>query len=137
MYTNNRDAYRQTFYSAWQKHIKKLPLESVEAEMIAVLLMHPEYHPLLENSKYQQQEFTPEENPFLHLSLHMAIREQINMNRPAGISNIYEQLMSTHESTLDVEHYMITILANVMWQAQETGNLPNEDMYLQKLKELL
>ena len=137
MYSNNRDTYRQAFFTTWQKHLKKMPLETVEADMVAIIMMHPEYHSLLDENNMQQQNFTVEENPFLHMSLHMAIREQIRTNRPAGIAEVYEKLMTAHENTHDVEHYMMTVLANLIWVAQETGEMPGEDEYLRRLRELM
>ncbi|EKD71548.1 MAG: hypothetical protein ACD_46C00163G0005 [uncultured bacterium] len=137
MYTNNRDAYRNAFFTAWQKHLKKLPLEPFEIEMVEVILMHPEYHLWLEKSDASHtEEFILEENPFLHLGLHITIREQIKMNRPAGISEIYQSLLTKMQNVLDVEHAMMTCLANMMWQAQQTGTAPSEADYLQKLREI-
>ncbi len=93
MYTNNRDAYRQAFFTVWQKYQKKLPLDATEAQLVEVIALHPEFHALLENpAAYQQQEFELEENPFLHMSLHIALREQIRMNRPHGIATILQTI---------------------------------------------
>jgi hypothetical protein len=136
MYTEDRNAYRNAFNNAWQKHLKKLPLEPFEKEIVAVILSHPEYHALLD-SKDTATEFEPEENPFLHMSLHISIREQIRTDRPTGILLIYQILLTQHGNELDVEHMMMTVLANMLWQAQQSGEMPSENSYLEKLKELL
>ena len=137
MYSNNRENYRKAFAETWQKHIKKLPLDAVETDIVAIMIMHPEYRYLLDSNSVNTTEFEPEENPFIHMSLHIALREQIRINRPDGIAAIYENLMSNHENTHDVEHYMITILANLLWQAQETGEPPKENVYLERLRDLV
>lgn len=138
MYTNNRDAYRQAFFIAWQKHQKKLPLDAVEAQLIEIMLLHTEYHALLEKPEvYQQQEFTLEENPFFHMSLHVAIREQIRNDRPSGIRFIHQQLSATIGDQHEAEHRMLGVLANTLWEAQQSGAMPDEAVYLGNLKALL
>ncbi len=135
MYTNQREAYRQAFYEAWQKYLKQLPLTILENQMVEIILIHPEYHDLLSNNEQlQKQEFKLEENPFFHMSLHMAIREQIRSDRPKGIALIHQQLLQKYVDQADVEHKMITCLAQTLWQAQQTGHPPEEIDYLNKLK---
>lgn len=137
MYTNNRDAYRQAFYTAWQKYQKQLALEPVEKQLVQAILLHPEYHSLLENiSSAQNQEYALEENPFFHMSLHVAIQEQIDMNRPFGITVIQQTLMEKHSDKHEVLHLMMQCLAKIMWQAQQTGAMPSEEVYLQELRRL-
>jgi len=134
MYTNNRDAYRQAFFTVWQKYQKKLPLDATEAQLVEVIALHPEYHALLENpAAYQQQEFELEENPLLHMSLHIALREQIRTNRPAGIAAIYDQLLEKLIHAHDVDHHMMACLSQMIWKAQQTGEAPDESEYLRLL----
>ncbi len=138
MYTNNRDAYRQTFFTAWQKYQQKLPLEKVEAQLIEVILLHTEYRQVLENpATYQQQEFSLEENPFFHMSLHLTLREQIHTNRPKGISTLHQILLTQYQDIHAVEHSMMECLAQMMWKAQQTGMMTSDEEYLEKLKSLL
>lgn len=139
MYTNDRNAYRKAFVTAWYKYQHKMPVEPYEAEIINVLLAHPEYQIFLDDA-YAKQEFAVEENPFVHLSLHLAIREQIRMNRPTGITPIYEQLTTISDegaSSHEAEHRMMECLAQMMWTAQQNGFMPGEDEYLGKLQQLL
>lgn len=134
MYTNNRDAYRQVFFTAWQKHQRKLPLETVEAQLLEVMLLHPEYHALLDKpAMYQAQEFSLEENPFFHMSLHVAVREQLRLDRPAGVRTAYQKLLLKFEHAHEVEHHMMGCLARAMHKAQESGQMPDEQEYLKSL----
>ena len=137
MYTNNRDAYRQAFFIAWDKYKKKLPLEPVESQLIEVILLHPEYHALLERpNAYEQQEFTFEENPFIRMSLHLTVREQVRTNRPAGVTAIYQELLKKYINGQEVEYRMMECLAKILLHSQQSGTMPNEEEYLKQLKVL-
>lgn len=135
MYTDNRQAYRQLFFNLWQKHKKQLPLEPLEVDLLSVILAHPEYHLLLEHEA-TEEEFAIEENPFFHMSLHLALAEQLRMDRPVGIKAIAEALQTKFPDTHAVQHAMMTCLAQLMWQGQQSGEMPSDDTYLTKLKEL-
>jgi len=132
MYTDDRNAYRQYFFMLWQKYQKKLPLEAAETQLLDIKLQHPEYHLFLENPKqFANQDFALEENPFFHMSLHLAVREQIATQRPVGIEAVFERLMSTHNDRLQVEHLMMERLIYFMQTGQQ-----NDQEYLQALKDL-
>lgn len=138
MYSNNRDAYRQAFFTAWQKYQKKLLLEPIEAQLIEVILMHTEYHSLFDQQTiYQKQEFQLEENPFFHMSLHVSVQEQIKMNRPFGVTLVYQKLLTLHPDEHEVQHRMMECLADILWQAQQDNTMPNEMRYLEKLNQII
>lgn len=137
IYSNDREAFRQAFVTAWQKHLKKLPTDNVETQLIQIILIHPEYQILFEKpADYENQEFNLEENPFLHMGLHLAVREQIRINRPYGIAEIQQNLITRFRNMHAVEHCMMDCLAQLMWKAQQSGMLPNETDYLEALKNL-
>ena len=134
MFSSNRSELRNIFFSAWEKHQKKLPTDLLEAELITIILAHPEYHAFLNDpDTYQQYEFN-EDNPFLHLSLHLALREQIKVNRPVGVQDIYQQLHEKLNDSLKAEHKMLLCLQEILWEAQQTGKAPDEKKYLSLLK---
>ena len=135
MYSDNRNAYRQFFFTLWQKYQKKIPLETNETQLIEIILQHPEYHRFLDK-EYENQEFTVEENPFFHMSLHLAIREQIATNRPFGIASIYQELMKQQQNNLLVEHLMMECLAHFIYLGQESGTMASDEEYLRELREL-
>jgi hypothetical protein len=138
MYTNNRDAYRQTFFAVWQKYRKKLPLEPLEKQLIEVMLLHPEYHPYLDKPKaFEAQEFSIEENPFFHMSLHLAVRDQLRMGKPDGVKDIYRQLVEKYGNDIEAEHKMMACIANMIWTSQKTGEVASEEDYLATLRLLL
>lgn len=136
MYTDDRNAYRRSFIEAWQKHLKHLPLEPLEAQLVSVIQAHPEYHAFLSNEKQAlQQEFEPEENPFMHLSLHLAVREQIQLNRPNGMTALYQEALNKFPNAHEAEHELVSTLAQFLWQAQQKGVMPDENAYLNTLRE--
>ena len=89
MFNPSRDQVRQFFCGAWKKQQAHLPLVGAEVAAADLALRHPEYHALLNAPELAvEQEWTPEGgqmNPFLHLSLHLAITEQVSINQPPGI----------------------------------------------------
>lgn len=138
MLTNDRYAYRQAFYTAWQKYCKNLPLEPVEIQMAEIIVLHPEYHFLFEKET-SEVEFQLEENPYLHLSLHLAIQDQIRLDMPKGITKVYQELLKRgHVDSHGVQHQMMLCLANFIWQiAQSSQNATvNEAAYLEALQAL-
>jgi hypothetical protein len=131
---------RQLFLQSWQKYRQKKPLLPLEQQLVAVIVDHPEYHLLLEDEHCLDNRYFPETgqtNPFLHLGLHLALREQLATNRPPGVIDIYEKLMTNYQEVLKVEHIMIDCLAECLWYAQCNQITPNERDYLAKLEQLL
>ena len=141
LFTQDRTRTRQLFRSAWQKFLSEETLEPLEKQIVDLLKDHPEYHPLLTSSdELLDHDFTAEdgsENPFLHLSLHLALREQVGTDRPLGIASITRSLLLKHGDGHTVEHLMIERLGLFLREAQRQSREPNEQAYLQSLRELL
>ena len=140
MFSNNRDDIRKTYYSVWQKFKSKQTLTALEQQIAQVIVEHPEYHQMLDKPQQQYQEFFPEQgqtNPFLHMGLHLALREQVATNRPAGIAVIHSKLNQKMQSHLEAEHLMMDHLVEAMWQSQRNNTLPDETTYLANLTMLL
>lgn len=128
---------RQMYFSSWEKYQHKKLLSPLENEIVQVILAHPEYHKIFEQAdKFQQQTYYPEtgeSNPFLHMGLHLAIRDQIATNRPFGIHGIYKNLIKKYQDSLEVEHLMMEQLAECLWLSQKNNLPPDENLYLQNL----
>lgn len=140
LFGNDRRALRQTYFDAWHKYRHSLPITPLEAQIAEVIALHPEYHRLFDHpDKYLDQDYLPEfgeTNPFLHLGLHLGIREQVSINRPAGIAAVHGDLKSTQDPHA-AEHAMIETLAETLWEAQRAGTAPDEARYLARLRQLL
>jgi len=141
LFTQDRTRTRQLFRSAWRKFVNEDTLEPLEKQIVDLLKDHPEYHSLLTCSDdLLDHDFTAEdgsENPFLHLSLHLALREQVGTDRPSGIASITRSLLLKHGDGHTVEHLMIDRLGLFLWEAQRQSRAPDEQAYLQSLRELL
>ena len=89
----DRAGLRRLYLEAWRKAREGRPLEPLENQIVGVIELHPEYQPLLvDRSAALDRDFTPEQgqtNPFLHMGLHLAIREQLATDRPPGVRAVY------------------------------------------------
>jgi hypothetical protein len=134
----SRAGLRRMYVAAWRKHVRKEPLEPLEAQIASVIADHPEYHPLFESEAALDAEFPPElgaTNPFLHLGLHLAIRDQVGTDRPAGIAALHAELARRFGSSLEAEHVMLEVLGEVMWEAQSRGTAPPDPSdYLERIR---
>ena len=140
MFNPSREQVRRFFCEAWRKHRERLPLEGAEVTAADLIAQHPEYHALLENPDAAvEQDFTPEGgqmNPFLHLSLHLAIADQISVDRPAVIRAAYQALrrrLEVHEA----EHAILECLGETLWRAQQEGGTMDAEQYLECVRRAL
>jgi len=132
--SNQRDQLREFYYSSWEKHrLQKEKLTPLEQQIVATIKEHPEYHKILEDKETcLNASYLPEmgdSNPFLHLGMHIGLREQVLTNRPTGISELYQRLTTT-KGVHDAEHAMMECLGEMIWRAQQTQKLPDEIIYL-------
>jgi len=132
----SRDALRASWREAWQRHEQRLPLAALQGQMVDVIAAHPEYHALLRDAAQEPEGTGADANPFLHLGLHLALREQLGTNRPAGIAAIHQRLLQQGATPHAVEHRMIEVLAEALWQAQSAGRTPDERRYVGALQRL-
>ncbi|HTY51512.1 MAG TPA: DUF1841 family protein [Steroidobacteraceae bacterium] len=135
----SREQLRRMYLSAWRKYRAQEPLEPLEQQLTAVIAEHPEYIAWLEGAQALESEFTPEggrENPFLHMGLHLAIREQVSTDRPPGIAAVHAALRARLGDAHAAEHAMLEPLAQALWDAQRAGRAPDEQAYLARLQRL-
>ncbi len=139
MLIQDRDESRKLFFAVWEKLEQKTLLTPIESIIADVIQLHPEYHTYLSNpSQSMHDDFKPEQgitNPFLHMGMHIAIREQVDSDRPSGIKQIHA-ILSQKSSAHDAEHKMIECLGESLWEAQRDQSLPDETRYLDCLRKL-
>jgi hypothetical protein len=130
---------RALFFTTWEKHQERQPLSPLEQQILSVILDHPEFHQILASASRDAQYFPElgQVNPFLHMGLHIALREQVSTNRPVGITHIFQQLVEKTTYPIEAEHQMIDCLAESLWQAQRNQTAPDEISYLEQCKLLL
>lgn len=134
MFAPSRDEARRFFFDTWAKYSRGETLAGLEQSALQVILLHPEYQPVLADpARNLDAEFTPVEgqmNPFLHLSLHLAIEEQLSIDQPRGIRERYETLVHKLGSEHDAKHAVLECLGETIWEAQRSGMPPDENAYL-------
>jgi hypothetical protein len=125
MFNPSRDQVRDFFFGAWRKFNEQQPLSDLERIAVEHISRHPEYHAVLDQpERYQQREWRPEmgeSNPFLHLSMHLSISEQLSIDQPAGVLARYRTLSLRHGDEHAAQHAVMDCLAEMIWQAQRNN----------------
>ena len=141
MFSPSRDQARDLFFATWSKYRSGEPLQGLEATAVEVILLHPEYHAMLDQrERYIDRDFRPEAgelNPFLHLSLHLSIAEQLGINHPPGIAEVYRELCTVLGEAHDALHVLVECLGETVWHASRSGLPPDSNAYLECLRRQL
>ena len=137
LYGQDRDELRRMYAQAWRKAQESRPLSPLETQIADVIAEHPEYQRMLEGEALDY-DYTGDTgtNPFLHMGLHLALREQLATDRPAGIRRVWQRLSSRLADPHEAEHRMSECLAEALWEAQQAGRAPDESAYLRALQRL-
>lgn len=137
MFNPSRAQVRQFFCQAWRKHQEKQLISPQESVALRWMLEHPEYAGAWEDPEAEHKDYTPEAgqtNPFLHLSMHLAIEEQVSIDQPPGIRELYEKLRQQTDSPHSAAHSVMDCLGEVLWQAQRNHTVPDNESYLECLR---
>lgn len=136
MFNPSKEQVRLFFTEAWRKHRQREPLTPLEAQAVDWMVEHPEYHADLEDPQAGQADYAVEggrTNPFLHLSMHLAITEQLSIDQPPGIRAAHERLLRRTGSAHDAAHEIMECLGQVVWEAQRLGQPFSSEHYLDLL----
>ncbi len=132
--THSREQLRRSYVEAWSRHRSGAPLTPLQALIADVIGAHPEYHSIVRDAEaaavFEPAAGSAVENPFLHMGLHIAIREQIAIDRPPGIRALHSQLKARYGDIHGAEHQLMEALGQTLWQAQRDGRAPDESQYL-------
>ncbi|QJE03313.1 DUF1841 family protein [Massilia forsythiae] len=134
MFTPSSHDVRRFFCEAWRKRRAGevlTPMDAIAADWID---RHPEYHDALRDADAAvARDYSVEggqANPFLHLSMHLSITEQLSIDQPRGIRAAFETLagrIGEHEAY----HEVMECLGEMVWSAQRHGTLPDTDAYVE------
>jgi hypothetical protein len=138
LYSSDRTRLRRAFSEAWRKRVQGLPLEPVEMAIAEVVADHPEYRSAVEDESSLERDFVPEggTNPFLHMAMHLALREQRGTDRPPGIAPALSALDRRLGDVHAAEHQAMECLGRALWDAQARGTPPDERRYLECVRAL-
>jgi len=139
IFGSDRFELRQMYVDAWRKSCTGEILSPLESQIAQVIQDHPEYQPAM-TADTLEESYSAEDgqtNPFLHMGLHLAVREQVATNRPQGIADVFEQLHAKHGDRLTAEHLVLDCLAEALWTAQNNNAAPDEQAYLERLLRLV
>ena len=139
IFSQQRETLRKMYADAWRKAQAQQALSPLEAQIAAVVAEHPEYHAAVNAADAGDidRDYRDESNPFLHMGLHLGIREQVATDRPAGIAAIYRQLVAAAAGDAHhAEHQMLECLAATLHEAQRLSCAPDERRYMERLRGL-
>ena len=134
MFNPSRDEARAFLIDAWAKHRSQQPLSALERIAAGLIAMHPEYHATFEHpDRHVERDYSPEAgdiNPFLHLSLHLAVAEQLAIDQPPGIRAQFERLLTARGDEHAALHAVLECLGEVIWSAQRMRASPDAALYI-------
>ena len=140
IFSQDRDRIRRQYLEVWDRANRGIALEPLEALIADVIREHPEYHPLLSTGDTAvESEFYPEHgqtNPFLHMGMHITLREQVGTDRPAGIADLTRKLLLRYRDSHEMEHQMMECLGESLWHAQQNNTAADEQAYMACLQKL-
>ena len=137
MFANqSRDQLRAAWLMAWQKQRARGLLTPLQSQLASVIELHPEYHRWLEDGDRASASQPATDNPFLHLSLHLALREQLATDRPTGIKAAFDMLALRLGDRHDAQHRAMDVLGRTLWEAQRSSHAPDEQAYLAAIRAL-
>jgi hypothetical protein len=138
IYGQDRQELRQMYADAWRKAAAGQVLSPLESQIAKVIEEHPEDVPAL-CGKPLESGFSREDgrtNPFLHMGLHLALRDQLAVDRPPGIRAAFQAVARRADDRHTAEHRVIECLADTLWEAQRENRLPDEAVYLERVRRL-
>jgi hypothetical protein len=138
MFNPSREEVREMFFTAWRKYRAGQPLVGIEALALEVILLHPEYHETLDHpERSRDRDYVEESNPFLHMSLHVALEEQLSIDQPPGVVRHFGALILSFHDRHEALHHALECLAETVWRAQRDAAPPDAAAYLDCLARAL
>jgi len=135
MFEPTRDQARATFFETWRKYRTGEPVVGIETLALDVILLHPEYHAALSDpERTRDKDYVDESNPFLHMSLHVALEEQLSIDQPPGIALRFRTLLSKFQDRHEALHQALECLAEMVWRSQRDSAAPDAEAYLSCLE---
>lgn len=134
MFAPSQTDVRRFFCDAYRKQREGMPMTPLELLAADWISQHPEYHGELGDVDAALAAVFDVEagrtNPFLHLSMHLSITEQVSIDQPRGIKQAFELLAARRGSMHDAQHEVMECLGEMMWASQRSGLPPDGEKYI-------
>jgi hypothetical protein len=138
MFAPSQNDVRTFFCTAWRKHLAGEPLSAMDTLAAQWTERHPEYHAdLADLDAALAAVYTVEDgrtNPFLHLSMHLSISEQVSIDQPRGIRQVVELLAARRGDLHAAQHEVMDCLGEMLWESQRSGRPPDPHAYLDRVR---
>lgn len=138
MFTPSQHDVRRFFcetYRKWRANEILTPMEAIARDW---LMQHEEYADALSNvEEALAADYSVERgqaNPFLHLSMHLSIAEQISIDQPPGIRAAFLGLAQRLDSEHEAHHQIMECLGEMIWNSQRSGLPPDGASYVECVK---
>ena len=135
MFAPSQHDVRRFFCEVHRKRREGLPMTPIETLAGDWVDQHPEYHADLHDlDAALAASYTVEEgrtNPFLHLSMHLSVSEQVSIDQPRGIKQAFELLAARLGSAHEAQHQVMECLGEMIWASQRSGLPPDGEAYLE------
>ena len=138
MFKPSQQDVRRFFCETFRKfHAKEIltPLEVIASDWIN---QHSEYNAVLRDpetaihANYSIDQANS--NPFLHLSMHLSISEQITVDQPRGVRAAFNILASKLNSQHEAHHEIMECLGTMIWNSQRNNLPPDGQAYIEALR---
>lgn len=138
MFAPSQHDVRRFFCDTHRKRREGLPLTPMETVAADWIAQHPEYHAELSDVEAALAAVYDVDagrtNPFLHLSMHLSISEQVSIDQPRGIKQAYELLAAKRGSAHEAHHEVMECLGEMMWESQRSGLPPDGHKYIDSVR---
>ncbi len=138
MFQPSQHDVRRFFCETWARVRDRLPLDPMQSQIAPWLSEHPEYHAELGDidaalaASYSVEDGRT--NPFLHLSMHLTIAEQVAIDQPSGIRHALQLLAAQRNSLHAAHHEVMECLGEMVWQSQRSGLPPDGQAYIDAVR---
>jgi hypothetical protein len=138
MFNPSQQDVRRFFCEAFRKQQANDILTPLEAIARDWIVQHPEYAEALADAEaalgadYAVER--AQSNPFLHLSMHLSIAEQISIDQPPGIRAAFTALAHRLGSEHDAHHEIMECLGEMIWKSQRSGLPPDGAAYIECIR---
>jgi hypothetical protein len=139
MFNPSQADVRRFFCAVYDKQRLQQPMEAIETLAAQWMAEHPEYHADLADVQAALAAMgvpgEAQENPFLHLSMHLSISEQCSIDQPPGIRQAVELLTARRGDLHAAHHEVMECLGRMLWESQRSGRPPDGQAYIEHVRQ--